>query len=52
MSYSALDFLFVTTHSLDHHGIVSGIYDELEIGKVIDEVLPKLGKIKPPLTDV
>ena len=25
---------------------VSGIYDELEIGKVIDEVLPKLGQHK------
>ena len=38
--------MFVTTLSLDHHGIVSGIYDELEIGKVIDEVLPKLGHHK------
>ncbi|RPJ69022.1 MAG: IS1634 family transposase, partial [Alphaproteobacteria bacterium] len=38
--------MFVTTRSLDHHGIVSGIYDELEIGKVIDEVLPKLGQHK------
>ena len=38
--------MFVTTHSLDHHGIVSGTYDELEIGKVIDEVLPKLGQHK------
>ena len=47
MSYSALGFImFVTTHSLDHHGIVSGIYDELETGKVIDEVLPKLGQHK------
>lgn len=47
MSYSALDFImFVTTRSLDHHGIVSGIYDELEIGKVIDEVLPKFGQHK------
>ena len=47
MSYSALDFImFITTRSLDHHGIVSGIYDELEIGKVIDEVLPKLGQHK------
>ncbi|AKB18189.1 Mobile element protein [Methanosarcina sp. WWM596] len=35
--------MFFTTRSLDHHGIVPGIYDELEIGKVIDEVLPKLG---------
>lgn len=47
MSYSASDFImFVTTRSLDHHGIVSGIYDELEIGKVIDEVLPKIGQHK------
>ncbi len=38
--------MLVTTRSLDHHGIVSGIYDELEIGKVIDEVLPKLGQHK------
>jgi transposase len=38
--------MFVITRSLDHHGIVSGIYDELEIGKVIDEVLPKLGQHK------
>jgi transposase len=34
--------MLVTTRSFDH-GIVSGIYDELEIGKVIDEVLPKRG---------
>jgi transposase len=38
--------MIVTTHSLDHHGIVSGIYDELEIGSVIDEVLPKYGQHK------
>ncbi|AKB52249.1 Mobile element protein [Methanosarcina barkeri str. Wiesmoor] len=38
--------MLVTTRSLDHHGIVSGIYDELEIGKVIDEVLPKFGQHK------
>jgi len=29
--------MLVTTRSLDHHGIVSGIYDGLDIGKVIDE---------------
>jgi transposase len=47
MQYLDSDFnMFVTTHSLDHHGIVSGTYDELEIGKVIDEVLPKLGQHK------
>ncbi len=40
--------MLVTTRSLDHHGIVSGIYDELEIGKVIDEVLPKRGQHKLP----
>jgi len=38
--------MLITTRSLDHHGIVSGIYDELEIGKVIDEVLPKFGQHK------
>jgi transposase len=38
--------MLVITRSLDHHGIVCGIYDELEIGKVIDELLPKLGKHK------
>jgi transposase len=38
--------MFVTTRSLDHHGIVSSTYDELEIGKVIDEVLPKYGQHK------
>ena len=47
MSYLSSAFIMlVTTRSLDHHGIVSGIYDELEIGKVIDEVLPKLGQHK------
>jgi transposase len=38
--------MLVITHSLDHHGIVSGNYDELEIGSVLDEVLPKLGQHK------
>ena len=33
--------MLVTTRSLDHHGIVSGTYDELEIGKVIDESAAK-----------
>lgn len=28
--------MFVTTHSLDHHGIVFGTYNKLETGKVID----------------
>jgi hypothetical protein len=35
--------MFFTTRPLDHHGMVFGIYIELEIGKVIDEVLPSLG---------
>jgi|GEM_PF-3166532 hypothetical protein len=34
--------MFVTTHSLDHHGIVFGTYNKFETGKVINEVLPKL----------
>lgn len=38
--------MHITTSSLDHHGIVSGIYDELEIANVIDEVLPKVGQHK------
>jgi transposase len=38
--------MHVTTFSLDHHGIISGTYDELEIGSVIDEMLPKLGQHK------
>lgn len=38
--------MFVTTRSLDHHGTVSGTYDELRIGKVIDEVPPKYGQHK------
>ncbi len=38
--------MHITTSSLDHHGIVSGIYDELEIASVIDEVLPKHGQHK------
>ena len=29
--------MLVTTRSLDHQGIVSGTYDELDIGKLIDE---------------
>ena len=38
--------MHVTTNSLYHYGIVSGTYDELKIGSVIDEVLPKLGQHK------
>ncbi|MBP7700414.1 MAG: DUF4277 domain-containing protein, partial [Methanoregulaceae archaeon] len=29
-----------------HHGIVAGIYDDLEIGRIIDEVIPKQGQHK------
>jgi len=29
--------MHVTTFSLDHLGIVSGTYDELKVGSVIDE---------------
>ena len=38
--------MHVTTFSLDHHGIVSGTYDELKVGSVIDELLPKVGQHK------
>jgi transposase len=38
--------MHVTTFSLDHLGIVSGTYDELKVGSVIDEVLPKVGQHK------
>jgi transposase len=31
-----------------HHGIVAGIYDDLEIGRIIDEVIPKQGQHKLP----
>jgi len=42
-----LNFIMhVTTFSLDHHGIVSGTYDELKVGSVIDELLPKVGQHK------
>ena len=45
--YFDQDFImYITTRSLDHHGIVSGTFDELEIGKVIDEVIPKYGQHK------
>ncbi|MCW7076917.1 MAG: DUF4277 domain-containing protein, partial [Candidatus Syntrophoarchaeum sp.] len=33
----------ITTKSLDHHGIVAGFYDFLEIGDVIDDAMPKKG---------
>jgi len=38
--------MLITTPSLDYQGTVSGIYDELEIRKVIGEVLSKLGQHK------
>jgi transposase len=38
--------MHITTYALGHHGIVCGIYDELEIGGIIDEVLPKVGQHK------
>src|SRR5690554_4193631 len=38
--------MHITTNALDHHGIVCGFFDELEIGSIIDEVLPKVGKHK------
>ena len=38
--------MHITTNALDHHGIVCGIFDELEIGSIIDEVLPKVGQHK------
>jgi hypothetical protein len=38
--------MLIKTRSLDRHEIVSGTYDELEIGRVNDEVLPKLGQNK------
>ena len=46
-SIFVLNFIMhVTTFSLDHLGIVSGTYDELKVGSVIDEVLPKVGPHK------
>jgi transposase len=38
--------MYITTNTLDNHGIVCGIFDELEIGSIIDEVLPKVGQHK------
>ncbi len=29
-----------------HHGIVAGMYDDLGIGKIIDEIIPKQGQHK------
>ena len=38
----------VTSAIVAHHGIVAGIYDDLEIGRIIDEVIPKQGQHKLP----
>ena len=38
--------MHITTNALDHHGIVCGVFDELEIGSIIDEALPKVGQHK------
>ena len=31
----------ISTNTIEHFGIVAGIFDELGIGKIIDRVLPK-----------
>ncbi len=36
----------VSSAIVAHHGIVAGIYDELEIGRIIDEIIPKQGQHK------
>ncbi len=36
----------VSSAIVAHHGIVAGIYDELEIGQIIDEIIPKQGQHK------
>ena len=36
----------VSSAIVAHHGIVAGIYDDLEIGQIIDEVIPKQGQHK------
>ena len=38
--------MFATIHSFDNHGVFSGICDEPEIEKVIDEVMSKFGQHK------
>lgn len=38
----------VSSAIVAHHGIVAGIYDDLEIGRIIDEVIPKQGQHKLP----
>ncbi len=34
----------VSSAIVAHHGIVAGIYDELEIGRIIDKIIPKQGQ--------
>lgn len=36
----------VSSAVVAHHGIVAGIYDDLEIGRIIDEEIPKQGQHK------
>jgi transposase len=36
----------VSSAIVAHHGIVAGIYDDLEIGRIIDEIIPKQGQHK------
>jgi hypothetical protein len=38
----------VSSAIVAHHGIVAGIYDDLGIGRIIDEVIPKQGPHKLP----
>jgi len=36
----------VSTAIVAHHGIVAGMYDDLGIGRIIDEIIPKQGQHK------
>ena len=38
----------VSSAIVAHHGIVAGIFDDLEIGRIIDETIPKQGQHKLP----
>jgi transposase len=38
----------VSSAIVAHHGIVAGIFDDLEIGRIIDEEIPKQGQHKLP----
>jgi hypothetical protein len=46
MKFGSLFFVFVTMPPLLYHIIVFGIHGDLEIGKVIDGLLPKLEQHK------